>query len=45
MLLHGAMEIEDSLSEQQIVGASDDYERYVKLGLQIAPNDPSLLFK
>ena len=40
------MEIEDHLvCVNDGPGASEDYERYIKMALRIAPNDSTLLFK
>lgn len=40
------MEIEDRLATHHGgIGASEDYERYVKMALRIAPNDPDLIYK
>ena len=40
------MEIEDRLDTQGSgLGESEDYERYVKMALRIAPDDPSLIYK
>ena len=40
------MEIEDRLATQGSgLGASEDYERYVKMALRIEPNDPALIYK
>ena len=40
------MTIENNLVIQtEDIGASEDYERYIKMALRIAPNDPVLLFK
>ena len=40
------MQIEDRLATHgNGIGASEDYERYVKMALRIAPDDPSLIYK
>ena len=40
------MEIDDHLAiHRSDRGASEDYERYVKMALRIAPNDPDLIYK
>ena len=46
ILLNGLMSIEDDLRvEDTGIGSSKDYERYMKMALRIAPNEPSLHFK
>ena len=46
ILLNGLMSIEDDLQVQNTgIGSSKDYERYMKMALRIAPNEPSLHFK
>ena len=40
------MQIEDRLAAQgNGIGASEDYERYVKMALRISPKDPDFIFK
>ena len=40
------MEIEDRLAVQGGgIGASKDYEKYIKMALQISPDDPDFIYK